>query len=182
MEQRIDPKIQTEYAVGTDPAYVPGLVTPSPVVTEKTDPEQPEERVSGEAVSDDEEAAPGKAEHTEHTERSEDEETEEAQEAEGKGEEARDGPVFAVGDRRGSITADREGVRFTLDDQEAEFRWDEIGAVEIKTGRFGRRFTVTVHLSPRRWFDAEVEASARNLLKEWTAELDEVLDAYFEES
>ena len=51
-----------------------------------------------------------------------------------------------------------------------------------QVARFGRRFTVTVHLATRRWFDAEVEAPARSLLKEWTAELDAVLDAYFEES
>ncbi|MFD7087117.1 hypothetical protein ACFV94_04735 [Streptomyces sp. NPDC059896] len=95
---------------------------------------------------------------------------------------AEDGPVFEAADRRGSITANREGVRFRLDDQEADFWWDEIGAVEIKTPRFGRRFTVTVHVSERRWFDAEVEADTRNRLKQWTEELDAVLDAYFEEN
>ncbi|MBK6032750.1 hypothetical protein JHN57_30150, partial [Streptomyces sp. MBT59] len=63
-----------------------------------------------------------------------------------------DGPVFEVSDRRGSIRVAREGVRFRLDDQEAEFGWDEIGAVETTPARFGRRFTVTVHLSSRRWF------------------------------
>ncbi|MFJ8751574.1 hypothetical protein ACIREO_19935 [Streptomyces sp. NPDC102441] len=92
------------------------------------------------------------------------------------------GPVFEVSDRRGSIRVDADGVRFRLDDQEAEFDWTEIGAVETKTGRFGRRFTVTVHLSSRRWFNAEVEAGARSDLKTWTAELDEALDAYFEEA
>uniref|UniRef100_A0AAU3GPA8 Uncharacterized protein n=1 Tax=Streptomyces sp. NBC_01401 TaxID=2903854 RepID=A0AAU3GPA8_9ACTN len=91
------------------------------------------------------------------------------------------GPVFEVSDRRGSIRVDAEGVRFRLDDQEAEFDWAEIGAVEVRTGRFGRRFTVTVHLSSRRWFNAEVEAGARSDLKVWTAELDEALDAHFEE-
>jgi hypothetical protein len=183
VEQRIDPKIQTEFAVGTDPAYVPGLVAPSPVVTKEPGPEPPEERVSDEAVSDDEEAASGRAEHAERSEGTEPGGPEEQAEeqAEPRTEEAPDGPVFAVSDRRGSITADLDGVRFTLDDQEAEFTWDEIGAVEVRTGRFGRRFTVRVHLSPRRWFDAEVEASARRLLKKWTAELDGVLDAYFEE-
>lgn len=99
---------------------------------------------------------------------------------EGDAEEA-DGPVFEVSDRRGSIRVDRDGVRFTLDDQEAEFDWAEIGAVEVKTARFGRRFTVTVHVSSRRWFNAEVEAEARSSLKEWAADLDAALDAYFEE-
>lgn len=69
-----------------------------------------------------------------------------------------------------------------LDDREAEFDWSEIGAVEVRTGRFGRRFTVTVHLSSRRWFNAEVEAGSRGDLKTWTAEFDEALDAYFEEA
>ncbi|WP_244203757.1 SpnB-like Rossmann fold domain-containing protein [Streptomyces albovinaceus] len=94
---------------------------------------------------------------------------------------AEDGPVFEVSDRRGSIRVAREGVRFRLDDQEAEFGWDEIGAVETTPARFGRRFTVTVHLSSRRWFNAEVEAASRSELKSWPAELDKALDAYFEE-
>ncbi|MEU0297297.1 hypothetical protein ABZ136_35300, partial [Streptomyces microflavus] len=96
--------------------------------------------------------------------------------------EAGDGPVFEVSDRRGSIRVAREGIRFRLDDQEAEFDWAEIGAVEMNPARFGRRFTVTVHLSTRRWFNAEVEAASRTQLKEWPAELDAALDAYFEES
>lgn len=51
----------------------------------------------------------------------------------------------------------------------------------MKVPRFGRRFTVTVHMSSRRWFNAEVEAAARSSLKAWAEELDVVLDAYFEE-
>lgn len=160
--------------MGTDPAYIPGLSLPRPAGAEETDPEQTQEGLPDEAVPQDavpQEAQPeGGAEEAAAV-------GEEATEAEEAG-----GPVFEVSDRRGSITADRDGVRFRLDDQEAEFRWDEIGAVEVTSPRFGRRFTVTVHLSTRRWFDAEVEAPARSLLKEWTAELDAVLDAYFEET
>ena len=96
--------------------------------------------------------------------------------------ETEDGPVFEVSDHRGSIRVAREGIRFVLDDQEAEFDWDEVGAVETASARFGRRFTVTVHMTTRRWFNAEVEAPARSALKEWTAQLDAALDAYFEES
>lgn len=91
------------------------------------------------------------------------------------------GPVFSVSDRRGSITADRTGIRFKLDGESAEFGWDEIGAVEIDTPRFGRRFSVTVYTSTRRWFDTDVEASSKPLLKTWAAELDAVLDTYFED-
>lgn len=160
--------------MGKDPAYVPGLMIPRPAGTEETDQEQAEtgERTPGGAVPPD--AVP---EDVPEAEPALDEEG-----ASDTAEEVVDGPVFEARDRRGSITADREGVRFRLDDQEADFWWDEIGAVEIKTPRFGRRFTVTVHVSSRRWFDAEVEADTRNRLKEWTAELDAVLDAYFEES
>ena len=98
------------------------------------------------------------------------------------GEEEIDGPVFEVSDRRGSITADRTGVRFTLDGEEAEFGWDEIGAVEVDAARFGRRFTVTVYMTTRRWYSAEVTAPAKSHLREWAAELDVALDAYFEQT
>ncbi|MFD5187551.1 hypothetical protein ACFWMU_05240 [Streptomyces sp. NPDC058357] len=183
MEQRIDPNTQPGYAAGTDPAFIPGLTAPvaagkpdtsleqaelekpepeqtEPEQTERDEPEGPEDRVP-EPVASGEDGEDGE---------------------DGDAEAAADGPSFEVSDRRGSITADREGVRFRLDDQEAEFRWDEIGAVEVKTPRFGRRFTVTVHMSTRRWFNAEVEAPARSSLKQWEAELDAVLDVYFEES
>ncbi|MGI5404597.1 hypothetical protein ACQEVG_35100 [Streptomyces sp. CA-135486] len=176
MDQRIDPDIQLEGTVGTDPAYIPGLSLPRPAGTEEADPEQTREGKPDEAAPQDAEPhdsqAEGGAEDTAAVG-----EKAAATEAEEAG-----GPVFEVSDRRGSITVDRDGVRFRLDDQEAEFRWDEIGAVEVKSPRFGRRFAVTVHLSTRRWFDAEVEAPARSLLKDWTAELDAVLDTYFEET
>ncbi|MFI9583586.1 hypothetical protein ACIHCQ_17450 [Streptomyces sp. NPDC052236] len=164
MEQSIDPNTQPEFAAGTDPAYIPGLTGPRPAESEDAVPEQTEEAMPDDAPEVEEEAK------------------EEAREEEAKEEEEEEGPVFEVSDRRGSITADRAGVRFRLDDQEAEFLWSEIGAVEIHSPRFGRRFTITVHLSSRRWFNTEVEAAARSQLKEWTAELDAVLDAYFEES
>ncbi|MEU6925217.1 hypothetical protein [Streptomyces sp. NPDC046631] len=183
MEQRIDPNTQPGYAAGTDPAFIPGLTAPvaagkpdtsleqaelekpEPEQTERDEPEDrvPESVASGEDDKDSQDDKDGDAEAASDAA-------------------AADGPSFEVSDRRGSITADREGVRFRLDDQEAEFRWDEIGAVEVKTPRFGRRFTVTVHMSTRRWFNAEVEAPARSSLKQWEAELDAVLDVYFEES
>lgn len=52
----------------------------------------------------------------------------------------------------------------------------------MKTARTARRFTLTVHVSSRRWFNGEVVAESRKRLKEWPEELDVVLDAYFEES
>lgn len=178
MEQRIDPKTQPAYAAGTDPAYIPGLTAPGPAATvaeKPAEPEEPEETgepAPADAVADApaDEARPAAAD--------EDDEQEESEESDEKG---ADGPSFEVSDRRGSIAADRKGVRFTLDDQQADFGWDEIGAVEVKPARFGRRFTVTVHLSTRRWFNGEVEAASRGSLKEWAEELDAVLDAYFEE-
>ncbi|GHJ35337.1 hypothetical protein [Streptomyces sp. TS71-3] len=90
-------------------------------------------------------------------------------------------PAFEAKDRRGSIAIDADGVRFTLDDQAAEWTWEEIAAVEYETTRFTRRLTVTAHTPDRRWYPAEVQAPDKSALKEWTARLDEVLDAYFEE-
>ncbi|THA29518.1 hypothetical protein E6R18_24110 [Streptomyces sp. A1277] len=183
MEQRIDPKTQPAYAAGTDPAYIPGLTTPRPAATAQEEPESAEEPAAADAAAepatDDAQPVDGPAADDEKAEEAEQDEESGNDE---NGEEAADGPSFEVSDRRGSISADRAGVRFTLDDQQADFGWDEIGAVELKPARFGRRFTVTVHLSTRRWFNAEVEAAARSNLKEWTEGFDAVLDAYFEES
>ncbi|WP_406091508.1 hypothetical protein [Streptomyces sp. NBC_01013] len=180
MEQRIDPNTQPAYAAGTDPAYIPGLTAPRTAAKADEEPEQTEvpapegaapedavvEAAFEDAVPDGEPAAGAAADDEEDTSENE----------------AEDGPSFEVSDRRGSISADRAGIRYTLDDQEADFHWDEIGAVELKPARFGRRFTMTVHMSTRRWFNAEVEAPARSSLKEWTEGFDAVLDAYFEES
>ncbi|MET9594225.1 hypothetical protein ABZY45_25345 [Streptomyces sp. NPDC006516] len=187
MEQRIDSNTKPEFAAGTDPAYIPGLTAPVAARTgaekaeaseEVRDPEDAVVHADDVAeLTDAEPAAPGGEASAEAEAASGDE----AAVGAGAARDAAEGPVFEVSDRRGSIRVDAEGVRFRLDDQEAEFDWAEIGAVEIKTGRFGRRFTVTVHLSSRRWFNAEVEAGARSSLKQWTAELDAVLDTYFEE-
>ncbi|WP_329041298.1 hypothetical protein OHT61_24920 [Streptomyces sp. NBC_00178] len=200
MEQRIDSNTKPEFAAGTDPAYIPGLTAPAPARTEADaeaadavpedarkadgtdvpDTADVQDAVPGQPADDraDAPGAPGDAVRDGGAVIADDEGTAAgADEPRAAGE----GPVFEVSDRRGSIRVDAEGVRFQLDDQEAEFDWPEIGAVEVKTGRFGRRFTVTVHLSSRRWFNAEVEADSRSRLKEWTAELDAALDAHFEE-
>jgi hypothetical protein len=184
VEQSIDSTKKPEFAAGTDPAFIPLPGLAAPVATRKPEPEsesgpedaaaeseqvrgdEPEEASAPPGAEKEPESAAGDAEAVDETE----------------GDDAEEGPVFEVSDRRGSIRAAREGVRFRLDDQEAEFGWDEIGAVETTPARFGRRFTVTVHLSTRRWFNAEVEAESRGQLKGWPAELDTVLDAYFEES
>ncbi|WP_431043431.1 hypothetical protein ACQUSR_17070 [Streptomyces sp. P1-3] len=200
MEQHIGPTIPPVHAAGTDPAYVPGITppgragtSPSPAEAEKAAPEQeaPEQELPGQAP----ESAPEDAvtEDTSEVAASEDAaldedagntpEEEGGEEKEGKeGDEGEgaDGPVFEISDHRGSVTADRTGIRFRLDSEKAEFGWDEIGAVEFDTSRFGRRFAVTVYTTDRRWYKTDIEASARSLLKQWTAELDAVLDAYFE--
>ncbi|MFF0507004.1 hypothetical protein ACFYUH_25825 [Streptomyces fimicarius] len=191
MEQSIDSNKKPEFAAGTDPAFIPLPGLAAPVATRKPEAESedgPEDAVpesGSDAVSEsesDRDDASGAAAAEADTE-AEAAAAADAAEAEdgAEGDEAEEGPVFEVSDRRGSIRVAREGVRFRLDDQEAEFGWDEIGAVETTPARFGRRFTVTVHLSTRRWFNAEVEAASRGELKGWPAELDKVLDAYFEE-
>lgn len=182
MEQSIDSNKKPEFAAGTDPAFIPlpGLAAPAGTRKPEAEAESAADSEAEEVRDDD----AGQAVAEEGTDR----EPESADEAAVDGEaeaqadaDAEDGPVFEVSDRRGSIRVAREGVRFRLDDQEAEFGWDEIGAVETTPARFGRRFTVTVHLSSRRWFNAEVEAASRSELKGWPAELDKALDAYFEE-
>jgi hypothetical protein len=174
VEQQIDPKTKLDIAVGTDPAFVPVLSGPAPAVKEREEESTATESDAGTGPDSGTDEA-GDAEAAAAT----DGDDEAAEEADAP---VADGPVFEVSDRRGSITAGPAGIRFTLDDQEADFRWDEIGAVEVRPARFGRRFTVTVHVAANRWFNADVEAPARGRLKEWTEELDAVLDAYFEEA
>ncbi|MFI6693792.1 hypothetical protein ACIBLA_18940 [Streptomyces sp. NPDC050433] len=193
--ERIDPIIQPVPAAGTDPGYIAGFMAPR--LAEEAD----------DAAKDVPQEAADEA--TEEVEAKADEKAGEKADDEAKGEDGADGadgavsfakddasddeadtgaadtddgPVFEVSDRRASMTADRTGVRFQLDEAEADFGWDEIGAVEVETPRFGRRFTVTLHTTGRRHYQSDVDAPSRSSLKEWTAELDAVLDAYFEEA
>ncbi|MFD7443873.1 hypothetical protein [Streptomyces sp. NPDC059909] len=165
MEQHIGSKTPPVPAVGLDPAFIPGLMPPRAEAPAEAD-DAPSEQDGPAAPTD---AAPV-------------EEPLDAKTQEDPADDADDGPVFEVSDRRSTIVADRTGITLRLDGEEAEFGWDEIGAVEIDTPRFGRRFGVTVYISERRWFQADVEAPSRAVLKEWAADLDAVLDARFEES
>ncbi|MER6121831.1 hypothetical protein ABT173_03855 [Streptomyces sp. NPDC001795] len=169
MEQRIGSSSQPLEGAGIDPAFIPGLISPVSGEPEDAKPEDtgPEE-VKQEAASEEKSAE-------EPWEKAEEPEEEPEKES------APDGPVFEASDRRARIVADHSGVRLSLDDQECEFRWDEVGAVETETARFGKRFTVTVHTPDRRWYPIEVEADSRARFSEWEAQLDEVLDAYFED-
>ncbi|MFF3031964.1 hypothetical protein ACFVS7_13305 [Streptomyces rubiginosohelvolus] len=181
MEQSIDSNKKPEFAAGTDPAFIPLPGLAAPAGTRKPEPEaEPEAGPETAEIRDEAETAAAEADADREPEAAVDGEAEAQADADADAD-AEDGPVFEVSDRRGSIRVAREGVRFRLDDQEAEFGWDEIGAVETTPARFGRRFTVTVHLSSRRWFNAEVEAASRSELKSWPAELDKALDAHFEE-
>jgi hypothetical protein len=162
VEQRIGSSSQPLEGAGFDPAFIPGLTSPASGRTQDDEPEKEPE------VADAEESAP------------ESEETAEAA-SPSEPEEDADGPAFEASDRRAKIVADHRGVRLSLDDQECEFRWDEIGAVETETARFGKRYTVTVHTPDRRWYPIEIEAPARSHFTEWDEQLDAVLDAYFEE-
>ncbi|WP_328671162.1 hypothetical protein [Streptomyces sp. NBC_00328] len=193
MEQRIGSKSQPLDAAAVNPAYIPGLTSPVPAepkdAVAKTEEAVAEETVSDETVSEDaasDEAASDEAPAAETPKESESEEEAASEadpesEADLESEAVPDGPVFEASDRRASIRADHSGVRLRLDDQEAEFRWDEIGAVETESPRFGKRFTITVHTPERRWYPIEIEANARARFKEWEEQLDAVLDAYFED-
>ncbi len=169
VEQRRGSTSQPLEGAGFDPAFIPGLTAPVTGEPEDARPEEKEAEEESEAVRDADEATVA------------DSADQQAGEPEEEEEEAPDGPVFEAADRRARIVADHKGVRLSLDDQSCEFRWDEVGAVETETGRFGKRFTVTVHTPDRRWYPIEIEATSRSRFKEWEAALDEVLDAYFED-
>ncbi|MFI9342532.1 hypothetical protein ACIG0D_14820 [Streptomyces sp. NPDC052773] len=160
MEQRIGPSIQPLQGAAADPAFVPGITGPRP--------DEPDETP----------AAPETAPETAVAEEETDEAAEEVTPEE---EPPADGPVFEAADRRARIVADARGIRLSLDEESCDFRWDEIGAVETETARFGKRFTVTVHTPDRRWYPIEIEAPARARFAEWESQLDAVLDAYFED-
>ncbi|MEW2162565.1 hypothetical protein AB0912_06145 [Streptomyces sp. NPDC007084] len=188
MEQRIGSKSQPLDAAAVDPAYIPGLTSPVPA-----EPKDAAER-SGEAAAEETSSAAAPAPAASGEPASEEavsaeppadaapEDPGAVSEADGEDAGAEpDGPVFEASDRRASIRADHTGVRLRLDDQEAEFRWDEIGAVETTSPRFGKRFTVTVHTPDRRWYPIEIEATSRSRFAEWDEQLDAVLDRYFED-
>ncbi|WP_060906436.1 hypothetical protein [Streptomyces scabiei] len=207
MEQRIGSNNQPLAAAAVDPSHIPGLTAPVAVTKEKQ--EEPEDIKPTEPVEPDEAApernepaaaeaprpsldkAPDKApdaepaadaaaaEDAEDTQDAADD-ADDADEADGTVEPA-DGPVFEAADRRARITADSRGVRLRLDDQECDFGWDEIGAIETESPRFGKRFTITVHTPDRRWYFLEIEAKAKSEHAVWEKQIDEVLDAYFDD-
>ncbi|MGW0710812.1 hypothetical protein ACWD4G_33485 [Streptomyces sp. NPDC002643] len=164
-----------------------------PAETEEQNEAAPKQKEEPEADADEEasEAAPdtevsSDAEETEQAEKAKategDEDDQDAEDAEDAEKETpSDGPVFEASDRRAKIVADSEGVHLTLDDQRCEFRWDEIGAIETESPRFGKRFTVTVHTPDRRWYPIEIEAKSKSQHRDWETEIDKVLDAYFED-
>ncbi|MFC1231016.1 hypothetical protein [Streptomyces sp. Sce081] len=187
MEQRIGSSSQPQplEGAGFDPAFIPGLTAPVPGTSDrKADvkdaqaskgEEEPRDAVpETDATSD---AEPGATTSLEKPGTSGAPEAS----ADPEGEPVPDGPVFEASDRRAEIVADHSGVRLRLDDQACEFRWDEIGAVETETARFGKRYTVTVHTTERRWYPIEIEAASRSRFAAWDTELDAVLDAYFED-
>jgi hypothetical protein len=185
VEQRIGSKSQPLDAAAVNPAYIPGLTSPAKAEPKDAAVEEAasEETASEEAVSEEavvEDAAPEDGVCEEAPAEAEEEATSES-DSDSEPEPDPDGPVFEASDRRASIKADHSGVRLRLDDQEAEFRWDEIGAVETESPRFGKRFTITVHTPDRRWYPIEIEATVRTRFKEWEDQLDAVLDAYFED-
>ncbi|WP_405950286.1 hypothetical protein OG588_31970 [Streptomyces prunicolor] len=199
MEQRIGSSSQPlegepVKGAGFDPAFIPGLTAPAvssgkpgdakprgaePEDAKAEEPATPEEP----AESEGEKPSVQKAEESEaEAEKAVAEDADDESEADDEAdEESSDGPVFEASDRRAEIVADEKGVRLRLDDQACEFRWDEIGAVETETPRFGKRFTITVHTPDRRWFPIEIEAAARSRFTEWETQLDAVLDAYFDD-
>lgn len=165
---------------GFDPAFIPGLTAPA---VSSDAPEDAKAEAAEPEETEPEEASVEETEvETADVEKAVAEDDDADDDADDDGEESsEDGPVFEASDRRAEIVADAKGVRLRLDDQACEFRWDEIGAVETETPRFGKRFTITVHTPDRRWYPIEIEAAARSRFTEWETQLDAVLDAYFDD-
>ncbi|MEU1920302.1 hypothetical protein [Streptomyces albogriseolus] len=188
MEQRIGSSSSKPLeGAGFDPAFIPGLTAPATGREEDAKDTKDAPGTDGDGTVAD--AATEAAPEAEESEKPGDSPAAEAAEAVEAAEEseddepepAPDGPVFEASDRRAALVADHRGVRLRLDDQECEFRWDEIGAVETETARFGKRYTVTVHTPDRRWYPLEIDADSRRRFAEWDAALDKVLDAYFDD-
>ncbi|MEU3604452.1 hypothetical protein AB0E83_03120 [Streptomyces sp. NPDC035033] len=161
MEQSNGPIQQPLSAASADPGFVPGLTgTVAPpedaVAEDAAEPDLVTEDVTEDVTATDGEAVSRN--------------------------EPADGPVFEAADRRGRIVADAEGVRLSYDEEACEFRWDELAAVESAKGRFGKKFTVTVHTPDRRWYPIEIVAPDRGRIAQWETELDAVLDAYFDDA
>jgi hypothetical protein len=197
VEQRIGSNNQPLAAAAVDPSHIPGLTAPVSVTKEKqeepedikpTEPVEPDEAApernepaAAEAPKPSLDKAPADAEAEPAADAAAAEDTQDAgDDADGTDEPA-DGPVFEAADRRARITADSRGVRLRLDDQECDFGWDEIGAIETESPRFGKRFTITVHTPDRRWYFLEIEAKAKSEHAVWEKQIDEVLDAYFDD-
>ena len=160
MEQRIGSSSQPLEGAGFDPAFIPGLTSPA---SGRTEDDEPEKEAEAEAETDPETEEPEEPPRRPRRRRP----------SEPEEDAVPDGPVFEASDRRARMVADHRGVRLSLDDQECEFRWDEIGAVETETARFGKRFTVTVHTPDRRWYPIEIEATGQESLhrvgrRSWT--------------
>ncbi|MFG2954645.1 hypothetical protein ACGF5O_13045 [Streptomyces sp. NPDC048291] len=190
MEQRIGANSQPLEGAGFDPAFIPGLTSPASgepadAKAEDARPEKAEEVEEAAAAGEVEaaEAAPepvAGADATPAEDAAADaDNADDADDADA--DETAEGPAFEAADRRARIVADRQGVRLSLDEENCEFRWDEIGAIETEAPRFGRRFTITVHTPERRWYPIEIEATSRSRFKEWEEQLDAVLDAYFDD-
>ncbi|MCX5383914.1 hypothetical protein [Streptomyces sp. NBC_00083] len=194
MEQRSEHQYLPLTGAATDPSYVPGLVPPRATAPEEVlpdaaraadataeagadaadaaDPTAAEPEADGGAGGGDEAEADGDA-------RGEAGDTAEAHEANGT-DDAGDRPAYEISDRVGSIVADHRGIRLRLHEEEADFRWDEVSAVEYSTPRWSRRFEIAVYTAAPRRFSHDVQAADRAELARWSEQLEAVLDAYFE--
>ncbi|MFE9552306.1 hypothetical protein ACFYMW_06430 [Streptomyces sp. NPDC006692] len=187
MEQRSEHQYLPLGGAATDPAYVPGLVPARAVAPEETREEgavpEADEADGVRAAAEKEVAGVGAALADAGVRGLEDESGAEADAAADTdmASTADGGPSCEMSDRQGSFVADSRGVRLRLADEEADFRWDELSAVEYSTPRWSRRFEIVVYTPERRRFSHDVQAADRATLTEWTEQLEAVLDAYFEE-
>jgi hypothetical protein len=183
VEQRIGPDSPPVHAAAIDPAFVPGLMPARPGAPDRKAAEPEAEPAESVVEDGTPESSPASSPESSATEESA-EDTAAAEDSAAESDTPAgddEGPSCEASDRRASVVADRNGVRLRQDDLEVDFDWPEIGAVEYDTSRFGRRLTVTVHMPNRHQYWVEITAVSKERLEEWTAQLDAVLDAHFED-
>ncbi|MFH8625075.1 serine/threonine-protein kinase [Streptomyces vietnamensis] len=87
-------------------------------------------------------------------------------------------PEFAAADRNSGIAVDGTGVSLHFFGEEADFLWDEVGAVRYERIRRGRVLRVAVTLYDGSSYDCEVDGRSAARVEGWVRLLDPVLRHY----
>lgn len=90
-------------------------------------------------------------------------------------------PFFGAADRRNSVAVGENGVTLKVGEAQADFGWDEIGAVVSTAVGFGKGLRVELRLyESQEPFVCEIKAPSRGVRDDWMAGLDLVLGYYLD--